>query len=163
MIQSLPGKVAVVTGAGSGIGRALSLGLAAEGMRVVAADIDGAAARSTAEAIGRDALAEPVDVSDAASVQALADASFAACGQVDLLVNNAGVFQGGLSWERSVEDWDWTLGVNLYGIIHAIRSFVPRMIAQGTEGHVVIRRRSPPSSPAPPLRPTSSRSARPSP
>ena len=69
--------------------------------------------------------------------QRLADKVFSTYGTVDLLINNAGVFQGGLSWERSVADWEWTLGVNVYGIIHAIRSFVPRMIAQGTEGHVV--------------------------
>jgi NAD(P)-dependent dehydrogenase (short-subunit alcohol dehydrogenase family) len=137
LIRDLRDKVAVITGAASGIGAALVAGCAAEGMRVVAADIDEAGARQCAGATGTSAIAVRVDVADSDSVAALADAAFAAFGQVDLLVNNAGVFQGGLSWERSVADWEWTLGVNVYGIVHAIRSFVPRMIAQDTEGHVV--------------------------
>lgn len=137
MLKEFRDKVAVVTGAGSGIGRALAQGFAAEGMRVIAADIDTAAAKQTAGAIGDAARPVTVDVADAASVASLADASFDAFGQVDLLVNNAGVFQGGLAWERSAEDWEWTMGVNVFGIVHAIRSFVPRMIAQDTEGHVV--------------------------
>jgi NAD(P)-dependent dehydrogenase (short-subunit alcohol dehydrogenase family) len=137
MIRNFEGKVAVVTGAANGIGRALAVGLVAEGMRVVAADIDEAGAKETVAGCGAEAVARRVDVSDSESVAALADGCFAEFGQVDLLVNNAGVFQGGLSWERSIEDWEWTFGVNVYGIIHGHRSFVPRMIAQGTEGHVV--------------------------
>lgn len=137
MIRDLEGKVAVVTGAAHGIGRALAIGLAAEGMQVVAADIDKAAAAATVARIGAGAVARRVDVSDSESVAALADGCFADFGHVDLLLNNAGVFQGGLCWERSNEDWAWTFGVNVYGIIHGIRSFVPRMIAQGTEGHVL--------------------------
>lgn len=137
MIRDLEGKVAVVTGAASGIGRALAIGFAAEGMRVVAADIDEKGAEETSSRIGAEAVPRRVDVADSESVSALADACFAEFGQVDLLVNNAGVFQGGLSWERSVEDWEWTFGVNVYGIIHGHRSFVPRMIGQGTEGHVL--------------------------
>lgn len=136
MLQELQGKVAVVTGAASGIGAALCAGFAAEGMRVVAADIDETKASAVAASLP-DARAVRVDVADADSVQRLADAAFDAYGNVDVLCNNAGVFQGGLSWERSVADWDWVLGVNLYGIIHAIRSFVPRMHAQGTDGHIV--------------------------
>ncbi len=137
MIPNLDGKVAVVTGAAHGIGRALAIGLAAEGMRMVAVDIDGAGARATAGQCGPDGLARQVDVADADAVDALADFCFAELGQVDLLVNNAGVFQGGLCWQRSVADWQWAFGVNVYGIIHAQRSFLPRMIAQGTEGHVL--------------------------
>ncbi len=137
MISDLTGKVAVITGAANGIGAALAEGLASEGMRIVAADVDGDGAHATASRLGDSVHAAQVDVADASSVAALADHSFDTYGTVDLLINNAGVFQGGLSWERSVADWDWTLGVNVYGIIHAIRSFVPRMIAQGTEGHVV--------------------------
>jgi NAD(P)-dependent dehydrogenase (short-subunit alcohol dehydrogenase family) len=137
VIRDLEGRVAVVTGAASGIGRALASGFAAEGMRVVAADIDEAGATETVARIGADAVARRVDVADPESVAALADECFAEFGQVDLLVNNAGVFQGGLSWERSLEDWEWTFGVNVYGIIHGLRSFVPRMIAQGTDGHVL--------------------------
>lgn len=137
MIRDLNGRVAVVTGGASGIGQALAIGFAAEGMQVVVADIDKVGAQATAERIGPPAVARTVDVADADSVAALADDCFAEFGQVDLLVNNAGVFQGGLCWERSVADWQWALGVNLFGIIHGQRSFVPRMIAQGTEGHVL--------------------------
>jgi NAD(P)-dependent dehydrogenase (short-subunit alcohol dehydrogenase family) len=137
MLKDLQDKVAVVTGAAGGIGRALAEGFAAEGMRVAVGDIDGAGAEATAKAIGGAARAIQVDVADGDSVDAFADACFDGFGQVDLLINNAGVFQGGLSWERSVEDWDWTFGVNVYGIIHAIRAFVPRMIAQDTEGHIM--------------------------
>ena len=137
MIANLDGKVAVVTGAAHGIGRALALGFAAEGMRVAAVDIDEAGAQATAALIGSGAVARRVDVADAAAVDALADDCFAEFGQVDLLVNNAGVFQGGLCWERSVADWQWAFGVNVYGIIHGQRSFLPRMIAQNTEGHVL--------------------------
>ena len=137
MIANLDGKVAVVTGAAHGIGRALALGFAAEGMRVAAVDIDEAGAQSTAALIGSGAVARRVDVADAEAVDALADDCFAEFGQVDLLVNNAGVFQGGLCWERSVADWQWAFGVNVFGIIHGQRSFLPRMIAQNTEGHVL--------------------------
>ena len=137
MIANLDGKVAVVTGAAHGIGRALALGFAAEGMRVAAVDIDEAGAQATAALIGSGAVARRVDVADAEAVDALADDCFAEFGQVDLLVNNAGVFQGGLCWERSVADWQWAFGVNVYGIIHGQRSFLPRMIAQNTAGHVL--------------------------
>ena len=137
MIANLDGKVAVVTGAAHGIGRALALGFAAEGMRVAAVDIDEAGAQATAALIGSGAVARRVDVADAEAVDALADDCFAEFGQVDLLVTNAGVFQGGLCWERSVADWQWAFGVNVYGIIHGQRSFLPRMIAQNTEGHVL--------------------------
>ncbi len=137
MIRDLEGKVAVITGAANGIGRALAIGFAAKGMQVVVADIDESAAKETAARIGVGAVARRVDVSDAESVAALADGCFTEFGHVDLLVNNAGVFQGGLCWERSTQDWEWAFGVNVFGIIHGIRSFVPRMIAQGTDGHVL--------------------------
>ena len=137
MLSDFAGKVAVVTGAGSGIGAALAKGFAAREMRVVCADIDSGAAQETATAIGESAFAVATDVADPESVAALAETAFDRLGQVDVLFNNAGVFQGGLSWERSLEDWHWTFGVNVFGIIHGIKSFVPRMIAQGTEGHVV--------------------------
>ena len=136
MITDLLGKVAVVTGAASGIGAAMVRRFAAEGMRVVGADIDVDGARRTVEGLDG-AVAAPVDVADADSLADLADHVFDTMGAVDLLCNNAGVFQGGLMWERSHGDWDWTFGVNVYGIIHGITSFVPRMIAQDTEGHVV--------------------------
>jgi NAD(P)-dependent dehydrogenase (short-subunit alcohol dehydrogenase family) len=136
MLSQLEGRVAVVTGAGSGIGAALCRRLSAEGMRVVAGDIDASAVAATAATL-EGGLGLVVDVADADSVRGFADAALEQLGQVDLLCNNAGVFQGGLSWERSEGDWNWVLGVNLYGIVHAISSFVPRMIAQGTDGHVV--------------------------
>jgi NAD(P)-dependent dehydrogenase (short-subunit alcohol dehydrogenase family) len=139
-MQEFTGRTAVVTGAGSGIGRGLALRFAAEEMNVVAADIETGALEETA-AIVRDAGGEVTtsvtDVSDAAAVDALANAAFDAYGQVHVLCNNAGVFQAGVLWERTVPDLEWVLGVNLWGILHGIRAFVPRMIAQDTEGHIV--------------------------
>lgn len=137
MITEFKNKVAVITGAGSGIGAALCSGLSNLGMKIVAADIDAEGAQQTASSLDTEAIAIAVDVSSAESVAQLADQSFGHFGQVDLLINNAGVFQGGFAWERSVADWDWTLGVNLYGMIHAVQSFVPRMMAQNTEAHIV--------------------------
>lgn len=136
MLHEFAGRVAVVTGAGGGIGTALCRGLAAEGARIVVADIDGSAARRTADGLG-EAHAVQVDVSDPESFAAFADEAFSAFGHVDIVCNNAGVWQGGLSWHRSRADWEWVIGVNLYGIIHAISNFVPRMIEQDTEGHIV--------------------------
>ena len=136
-MQDFNGKVAVVTGAASGIGAALAAGFSAEGAEIVAADIDFAGATATANAIGDGAVAVEVDVADRSSVEALADAAWDAFGQVDLLFSNAGVFQAGLMWERSQADWDWVFGVNVYGIINGVAAFVPRMIAQDTEGHIV--------------------------
>jgi len=122
--MELDGRVAVVTGAASGIGAALVDRLRAEGMTVVGTDVEGDCVRC--------------DVSDGAAVDRLADEVFAEHGAVHLVCANAGVFQGGVSWERSVEDWEWVLGVNLWGPIHCVRAFVPRMVAGGDEGHVVI-------------------------
>lgn len=136
-MQDFDSKVAVITGAASGIGAALAAGFSTEGAKVVAADIDLAGATATADAIGDNVVAIEVDVADRSSVEALADAAWDAYGQVDLLFNNAGVFQAGLMWERSQADWDWVLGVNVYGIVNGVAAFVPRMIAQDTEGHIV--------------------------
>lgn len=127
----------MITGAGSGIGRALAVRCGAEGMHVVASDVERAALDETVELVGGDAVGVRADVADAASVQRLADAAFDTFGEVHLLCNNAGVFQAGILWERTIADWEWVLGVNTWGIINGIRSFVPRMIAQGGEGHVV--------------------------
>jgi NAD(P)-dependent dehydrogenase (short-subunit alcohol dehydrogenase family) len=129
-MEHLEGRVAVVTGAASGIGRALAERLVAEGMQVVAADVEQAAIDG--------ALDVTTDVSDAAAVEALAAETFDRFGACHLVCANAGVFQGGISWERSLEDWQWVLGVNLWGVIHTVRSFVPRMVEGGDEGHVVI-------------------------
>ncbi|QYG95064.1 SDR family NAD(P)-dependent oxidoreductase [Iamia sp. SCSIO 61187] len=142
-MQDLVGRVAVVTGAGNGIGRALAQRLAAEGMRVALADVDTAALGDTGRLLVEagvdpgDVLAQPTDVRLEDDVTALADRVFREWGQVDLLCNNAGVFVGGFLWERPAADLEFVLGVNVWGILHGIRAFVPRMIAQGTPGHVV--------------------------
>lgn len=137
-MEELTGKVAVVTGGASGIGLALGLAFAAEGMRVVLADIEGAALEKAVAEYPEGAEVLPVvcDVADAAQVEALRDAAVERFGAVHVLCNNAGVSTGGPVWEQTLDDWTWTLGVNLYGVVHGIRAFVPGMIEQG-EGHVV--------------------------
>ncbi len=134
-MKELAGRVAVVTGAGSGIGRALAHALAREGMRIVAADLDEAGMAETLK--GLEGIAVRTDVSDLAQVQALADRAWAAFGGVHVLCNNAGVAVGGGLETASHRDWQWVLGVNLWGVIHGVEAFVPRMIEQKTEGHVV--------------------------
>ncbi len=138
-MRDLEGRVAVVTGAASGIGRALAARFAGEGMRVVLADIDGAAVRELGETLRPAAVAQVTDVSDEESVHALADRAYEAFGAVHLLCNNAGVAaRGGQPvWETAAADWDWVLGVNLLGVVHGIRAFVPRMLAQGGDAHIV--------------------------
>ncbi len=135
-MEQLEGRVAVVTGAGSGIGRALARRFLGGGMQVVAADVERPAIEATVA--GTDALPVVCDVSDPDAVEALAATTYGRFGGAHLVCANAGVFQGGISWERSVEDWQWVLGVNLWGVIHTVKSFVPRMIASGDEGHVVV-------------------------
>jgi NAD(P)-dependent dehydrogenase (short-subunit alcohol dehydrogenase family) len=133
-------KVAVVTGAASGIGRALAEKFAAAGCRLMLADMDDAGlseTKSLAEKHGVKVEVRHCDVSRQDSVDALADASFEGLGAVHILCNNAGVLSGGISWEVDIKDYQWQLGVNTFGVIHGVRSFVPRMIAQDTPGHVV--------------------------
>ena len=133
-------KVALVTGAASGIGFALADRFASVGMKVVLADVEETALATAEQSLkrkGAPVLAVRTDVSKAADVEKLADDAYAKFGAVHVLCNNAGVGMGGVSWEHSLEDWQWVLGVNLWGVIHGIRTFVPRMLAQGTEGHVV--------------------------
>ena len=135
-----PGMVAVVTGAGSGIGRALAEKAAHAGMRVVAADIEQPRLDDTVAALGQigaRAIGVRTDVSVEDDVIRLADAAYGEFGGVNLLCNNAGVFSGGLMWERTMADWNWVMGVNLDGLIHAVRAFVPRMLASGAPGHIV--------------------------
>jgi len=120
----------------------MALRFAAEGMVVVASDIERDALDETialvhARTPGARLTADVVDVSDADDVSALAERVFDEFGAVDLLCNNAGVFVGGFLWERVPADIEFTLGVNLYGILHAVRAFVPRMIARDAESHVV--------------------------
>ena len=133
-------RVAVVTGAGSGIGRALALAFAREGMRVALADLDETGMAETAGLVhgqGGEALAVRTDVADRASVQALADRAFAAFGRVHVLCNNAGVATSGGIEAATHQDWQWVLGVNLWGVIHGLEAFLPRMIAQEEPGHIV--------------------------
>ena len=139
-MDSLRDRVAVVTGGGSGIGRALVGVFAREGARVVVADVDEAAARDAAERVrarGGVALAVRTDVTELAQVEALADRAFSELGAVDVLCNNAGVALWGGLEEATHRDWQWVLGVNLWGVIHGLEAFLPRMIASKRRGHVV--------------------------
>ncbi|HEY2104558.1 MAG TPA: SDR family NAD(P)-dependent oxidoreductase [Candidatus Binataceae bacterium] len=134
------GKVAVVTGAGSGIGGGLAGKAAALGMKVVICDVDTKGLKATEATLaqnGVEVLALETDVTDYNSVAKAAEAAYARFGRVNLLFNNAGVLVSGISWERSLEDWRWNLDVNVMGVIHGIKAFVPRMIAGGEEGIVV--------------------------
>ena len=137
--MELNGKVAVVTGAASGIGRALVERFAREGMRVVLADIEPTALeRAAFELAGAGAEVLPVmtDVSDRASVQALLDATVARFGTAHVVCNNAGVAGGGDPWRGPVSTWEWMIGVNLMGVVHGVQAFLPLLEAQG-EGHIV--------------------------
>jgi NAD(P)-dependent dehydrogenase (short-subunit alcohol dehydrogenase family) len=140
-MKEFTGKVAVVTGAASGIGLAMAERFAAEGMEVVLADIEDAALAAAAEklsAAGATALAVRTDVSKAAELEALAARTADVFGATHILCNNAGVPPVvGATWELSEADWQWVLGVNLWGVLHGLHAFVPRMIAQASEGHIV--------------------------
>lgn len=139
-MREFHGKVAVVTGAASGIGRSLAERCAQEGMRVVLADVEEGALTQTAESLrssGADVRAITTDVSRAGDVEALARKTVEAYGGVHLLFNNAGVGGGTTAWGSMLADWQWVLGVNLWGVIHGVHSFVPLMLQQGDEGHIV--------------------------
>ncbi|MFF2849159.1 SDR family NAD(P)-dependent oxidoreductase [Streptomyces sp. NPDC058001] len=136
------GQVAVVTGAASGIGLALARRFAADGLKVVLADVEEAALEKAAEGLradGTQVLARVVDVGERAEVLALADAAYDAFGAVHVLCNNAGVGSGaeGRMWEHDPNDWKWAFAVNVWGVFHGIQAFAPRMIASGAPGHVV--------------------------
>jgi len=133
-------KVAVVTGAASGIGRATAECFADAGMRVVLADVERDALAEAARALqarGARAIAVPTDVSRADEVESLARATLDAFGAVHVVFNNAGVALSGPAWEATPEDWRWVLGVNLGGVVHGVRTFVPILLRQGGWGHVV--------------------------
>jgi NAD(P)-dependent dehydrogenase (short-subunit alcohol dehydrogenase family) len=137
-VEELAGKVAVVTGGASGIGLAMVRAFAAEGMQVVLADIEADALDEAVADLPEGVAALPVvvDVSKPEDVERLRDAAVERFGAVHVVCNNAGVSSGGKSWEQSVDDWAWVLGVNLWGVIHGIRTFTPLLLAQG-EGHIV--------------------------
>ncbi len=136
-MKHLAGKVAAVTGAASGLGRAMALAFASEGMQVALADVeDLAAVRDEVAAKGVKPFAMRVDVSKAAQVDAFAERTVAELGGVHLVCNNAGVALTGAVWENTELDWEWMLGVNLRGVVNGVRAFVPRLMARN-EGHVV--------------------------
>src|SRR4051812_44712747 len=140
LVDDLPGRVAVVTGAASGLGRAMAERFAAEGMRVVVSDIDATGLDDVARTLtdaGHEVHAVVADVSEGDAVERLADESFDRFGAVHLLCNNAGVVKSARAWALTVDDWQWVLGVDLWSVIHGIRALVPRMLAQGGPAHVV--------------------------
>jgi len=139
-MQEFNGKVAVITGGAEGIGRAIAERAAAAGMKLVLADIDEARLKTVVDefsARGVDAVGLKADVSKQDQVEALAALAFARHGNIHLLVNNAGVGHNRPVWETTQADWDWVMGVNLYGVIHGLRAFIPTMLAKGEPGHIV--------------------------
>jgi NAD(P)-dependent dehydrogenase (short-subunit alcohol dehydrogenase family) len=141
-VETLANRVAVVTGAASGIGRALCRRFAAEGMAVVAADVEeralGVAVDSLGDVAGcRGAIGVGCDVSDPAAVETLATTALDRFGAVHVVCNNAGVVTLGPTWEQSLDDWRWVLDVDLWGVVNGVRSFVPILLGQGVPGHVV--------------------------
>jgi NADP-dependent 3-hydroxy acid dehydrogenase YdfG len=140
-VKDLRDRVAVITGAASGIGRGMAETFAAAGMRVVLSDVEEDALDATTAEIrgaGADVCAVPADVSHADDVTALAESALRRYGAVHILCNNAGVFTGSRpSWESTLDDWAWILGVNLMGVVHGIRTFLPVMIEQDDEAHIV--------------------------
>ena len=135
-MQDLRGRTAVITGGASGIGLATARLLAAEGVQLVLTDIEQGALDAACAELG--ATGVVADVSDLAAVERVADAAYAAHGRVDIVFNNAGVAVGGPIAEMSHEDWKWIIDVDLWGPIHGVEVFVPRMIAQGGGGHVLF-------------------------
>lgn len=139
-MRDLETKVAVVTGAASGIGRALASECAARGMRVVVSDISETGLEAVAaelEGAGTDVVAIPVDVASQASVEALAERVMEHFGAVHLVCNNAGIGGGALSWETDLDEWRQVMDVDFWGVVHGVNAFVPIMLEQGEGGHVV--------------------------
>ena len=141
-MEQLSGRVAVVTGGASGIGRAMGERFAVEGMKVVLADVEKGPLDETVQELrshGHDVHGVATDVSDFASVENLRDETLARYGAVHVLCNNAGVGAGaeGKMWDHTLNDWGWGLSVNLWGVIHGIKAFVPTLIDQDVEGHIV--------------------------
>ncbi len=139
-LGQLEDRVLVVTGGGGGIGRAIALAGARAGMHAVVADVEEGAAKQVAEevrALGRRALSVHCDVSDRASVERLAERAWSELGGCHLLANNAGVLVMGALQDRSESDWEWVLAVNLRGVVNGVQCFLPRLLAQAGESHVV--------------------------
>jgi NAD(P)-dependent dehydrogenase (short-subunit alcohol dehydrogenase family) len=138
-MKELKGKVAAVTGAASGLGRSMALAFAAEGMDVALADVDQANLSSVADEVqaqGARAITLRVDVSQVEQVEAFRDQTLARLGAIHVVCNNAGVSPLGAVWENTPADWQWILGVNLWGVINGVRAFTRTLIAQN-EGHIV--------------------------
>jgi NAD(P)-dependent dehydrogenase (short-subunit alcohol dehydrogenase family) len=144
-MENFAGKVAVITGAGSGFGREFARLLAQQGARLVLADIEQPALEAIRDELvaqGAEVLCQRTDVAKAADVEALAAATLQRFETVHLLFNNAGVASGGLIWENTLQDWEWVIGVNLWGVIHGVRVFVPIMLQKMNadpeySGHIV--------------------------
>ena len=144
-MKEFSGRVAVVTGAASGMGLAFAHRFAEEGMKVVLADIESeplAMAEAALRAKGAEVLSVRTDVRLEEQINRLADAAFTRFGNVHILCNNAGVAASAATlrsrpWESPLSDWDWTLGVNFMGVLYGIRAFIPRMLENGDEGHIV--------------------------
>ena len=143
-MKDVKGKTAVVTGAASGIGLAMCERFAAAGMHLVMADLkdsplekEAARLRSAVSPMGADILTHTTDVAKWEQVQALAAATKAKFGGAHVVCNNAGVRSMGLIWETSIEDWNWVIGIDLFGVLHGIKAFAPDMIARGEPGHFV--------------------------
>lgn len=136
-MRDFNGKVAVITGAASGIGEGLARHCAAQGMRVVLADINEQRLQVLADSLETEAIYRKTDVADSDQVAELADFAWNTFGQVDLLFNNAGVLISGASWEVPLKDWQWILNINLMGVVHGLHHFVPRLLAQGSPAHIV--------------------------
>lgn len=140
VLGELAGKTAVITGGASGIGLAMAERFGAEGMNVVIADVEEKALNEANDALlakGIDSRAMRCDVSDLGSIEALADFAYEEFGNVHILCNNAGVVHRDRVWEASIESWEWVIGVDLWGPIYGVKTFVPRMIASGEPGHVI--------------------------
>lgn len=133
-------KVAVITGGASGLGRAMAYRFAEAGMRIVIADIEAKTIEETLDFFRMqsfEAVGEVCDVSQPGDVENLAQATMDHFGSVDILCNNAGVSASGRAWEHTKEEWEWAIGVNVWGVINGIRTFTPLMLDQNTEGHII--------------------------
>src|SRR6476660_5098569 len=138
-MKELHGKVAVITGAASGFGREFAIRCADEGMKVILTDIDTGGLGTTAALLkpGTESLVIGSDVSSADSIEHLARSTYDRFGACHLLFSNAGVGTAGPIWTATLDDWKWTLAINVMGVVHGLRSFVPRMLAQKEESYIV--------------------------